>query len=809
MTTHSINSPHPSPGKWWAHEPYKTLWVLLFFVLATGVMLYPLSIRLADHVPDWGDPLEYTWTLAWGGQTLIADPLKLYDANIFYPYPNSLAFSESQIASAVTGLPLLLATGNPILAYNFVFLAAFALAGFNAYLLAYDLTHSRGGSLIAGFAFAFWAYKFNHLSHINLITLQWLPLVLFALRRSLARDRIVFPILFGVTFALQALSSWYSALMLVLLAGLYVLYALVFHPSARKVSRLAALSICFGFAVVPIVLIGLPYFQVSRELQFARSLGEAERLSARPLSFLSVAPFNLLYQSLLPKGVGDALFPGALMLVLTLSGLRRKFKFPDRPFWILTIVLFTLIAFGPVFQLTATLKPPSPLYLVLYDFVPGFQGTRAPARFFVVSMLGIALVAANGFGSFTRNLRPTSRAILTVGALGVLAAESIAIPIRLDPIETGASIPQVYAWLGSQPPGNILELPTSVGDVIPITRAMYYSLSHRRSMPVGYASFIPPTQNDFLQTLNAALAAPSPRLTNLLTEFGVRYLILNRDAQDAAKLEPALAQVPAFQLAYRDESNLVYRIDTVPPPHPLQFGCLAPAFAAPNSPYTLYLTVQHTRRYPIVNSELESLAFAVEWRDQTGKPIIQTQTLRLPYVLPERPSGVPVQVTAPPQPGTYVLTCTLGDRQLEQAQSVHVVPKFQSNDGSPLLELLDAKFIQDDVHRGSEIIGTLYWRRRAEVRAPVSMLVQLVAEDGSVISEIKREPVLYTYPVRLWRDDELVADSYALPVPADAADGNYHVEVRAVDTGTGDPMPFRSPLGETGIQFATPAFPIR
>lgn len=788
----------------------QTAAVLGLFVLLTAVLLFPLSVRFWDHLPDWGDPLENIWVLASAGRALVTDPLNLYHANIFYPYPNALAFSESQAASAVTALPIWLATDNPVLAYNFVFLAAFVLSAFNTYLLAYDLTQSRGGAILAGAAFAFWAYKFNHLSHINLVTLQWLPLAIFALRRSLIQDRAVFAVLFAVTLVLQCLSSWYAALMTMLVVGAYLGYFFIFRRSQTNRRRVIQFGVALGLALLPIALIALPYFRVSREMHFVRGLAEAERFSARPLSFLSVAPFNWLYHDLLPVAVGEALFPGIIVLLCAALGLRKRFPFPDRAFWIGAILFFGLVAFGPVFQLGAGVEIPSPLYRILYEIVPGLQGTRAPARFFVIGLLGLGLLAANGFGSVARKLPARGRTLASAVAVALLCVESLALPIRTIAIETNAQIPAVYQWLKGQPEGNVIELPVRVGDIEPITRAMYFSIFHGRAMPLGYASFIPPTQNDFLNTLQAALEAPSPRLYNLLREFGVRYVIVNQKHQGAEAVNSALAQLREFEMVYQDATQQVYRVNAQAPAHPLKLGCLVPAYASPDAPVLLYLTAQHTRRYPIVNKDLSAHTVELVWNDGTNEPFEHKATVHLPHVLRERVEGVPIQVAAPGQSGEYRVSCMLdGNRAAAQEFSVKVSPGYKPIGTPPLLELVKLDYALPESGAGGDILTTAYWRRRGEVREPIAMQLQLVAEDGTVIAKVKRPPVLYTYPVRLWRDDELVADKVALPIPADTPPGRYRIVIRAINENTETAVPVRDPNGASATEFSGEVFEIQ
>ena len=67
---------------------------LLLFVVLSLVLTYPLPFHLADAVEDRQDALLNVWITAWDGHQLLSDPLHLFDANIFHPYPRTLAYSE-------------------------------------------------------------------------------------------------------------------------------------------------------------------------------------------------------------------------------------------------------------------------------------------------------------------------------------------------------------------------------------------------------------------------------------------------------------------------------------------------------------------------------------------------------------------------------------------------------------------------------------------------------------------------------------------------------------------------------------------
>jgi len=83
---------------------------LLLFTALTAIMTYPQVLHMTDGVHDDGDPLMVSWVLAWVAHQLARAPAHLFDANIFYPERNTLAYSETLI---VPGLVLLTSCGKP------------------------------------------------------------------------------------------------------------------------------------------------------------------------------------------------------------------------------------------------------------------------------------------------------------------------------------------------------------------------------------------------------------------------------------------------------------------------------------------------------------------------------------------------------------------------------------------------------------------------------------------------------------------------------------------------------------------------
>ena len=168
--------------------------ILLAYTLLTLLLTWPLPLHLTTAVPnDIGDPLLNAWILAWDAHALLTNPLNLFNANSYYPLPNTLAFSEHLLSTALLALPLQVFSREPVLAYNLSLLLTFPLSAFGMYLLTLRwLGRSPGGraaAFLAGAIFAFAPYRFAAIAHLQLLTVQWLPLALLYLDKILAAPR--------------------------------------------------------------------------------------------------------------------------------------------------------------------------------------------------------------------------------------------------------------------------------------------------------------------------------------------------------------------------------------------------------------------------------------------------------------------------------------------------------------------------------------------------------------------------------------------------------------------------------------------
>ena len=153
----------------------------LFAALAIG-HTWPLAAGLTSWSRlDNADTALNAWILAWVAHQLAVDPRHLFDANIFFPEPRTLAFSEHMVVQGLMGVPLFALGWSAITVYNVLVLIGFTLSGVAMAAVVERWTGSRRAGVIAGLAYAFNAHTLVRFGHMQALHVQFLPLALAAL----------------------------------------------------------------------------------------------------------------------------------------------------------------------------------------------------------------------------------------------------------------------------------------------------------------------------------------------------------------------------------------------------------------------------------------------------------------------------------------------------------------------------------------------------------------------------------------------------------------------------------------------------
>src|SRR4051794_38343491 len=137
-------------------------------VLLAVLHTWPLARHPGRYsLNDNADAQLNEWILAWVAHQLPRDPLHLFEANIFFPAHDALAFSEPLIVPALLGAPLAWAGASPVLVYNLVLITGFALTAFATFALVERWTGHWTAGLLAGSAFAFNTHTLTRLAHMQ------------------------------------------------------------------------------------------------------------------------------------------------------------------------------------------------------------------------------------------------------------------------------------------------------------------------------------------------------------------------------------------------------------------------------------------------------------------------------------------------------------------------------------------------------------------------------------------------------------------------------------------------------------------
>jgi len=321
--------------KYW----FKQAAVLLFLGLSAFVQLLPLSLHPADSLNDAWDCLLNTWILGWDQHQLGRNPLHLYEANIFYPHPQTLSYSETLLPLALLSWPVAALTKNPILAYNFAFFLSCLLNGYAMFLLVKHLTGRYLTGLAAGLIFAFSATLMQQITHLQLVAAWFIPLALLQLHRFFESRRWRHSILFALFLLLQALTCVYYGLFF--LSLLPIILAVMLLLNRKKVNpgfllRLGAPLLAAGLALLAY---SLPFLSLFRNYDFQRGLEYGADLQ----NYLAVPPHNVLLGKLLsPLGSYEYfLFPGlAAVLLAAIWAAAKIYRFQEMPRWLKRTGLF-------------------------------------------------------------------------------------------------------------------------------------------------------------------------------------------------------------------------------------------------------------------------------------------------------------------------------------------------------------------------------------------------------------------------------------------------------------------------------------
>jgi hypothetical protein len=498
---------------------------LLAVVLALALH-WPLPLHLGrDIAQDLGDPLVQAWQVAWDGHALAHQPLRLFQANQFWPLHDSLAFSDALVGYAPAGL---IGSGvhAAVARYDVLFLFAYALCFAGAWLLARELGAGRAGAAVAGAAFAFAPWRLEQEGHLHVISSGGIALAAFLLLRGYRRASP------GAIAAGWLVAAWQLSLgftlglpLAYLLAAATIAVALGWwrrgHPAVARRVLVASAAGMLCFAIVAVAL-ARPYMRVLHDHPEARrTLTEVAAFSGSPKKLLAASEDSRVWGaatapirdtlSFVPE---QTLFPGLAIVALALLGLRAG-TLPRRARIGLGVgaLAAAILSLGLSTGSWGWLYP----YRWLYEVLPGWQGIRVPGRLHTFTTLGLALLAAGGADAVAARVRARG---------GALAAAACAVALCAVVLAEGWGFAD-HPTVPHAPPGQraaaqpALHLPMDATDN---RRYVLWSTDGFPRLVNGRASFIP---RQYAALMRAVAGFPDARSVRYLRRLGVRSVTVH------------------------------------------------------------------------------------------------------------------------------------------------------------------------------------------------------------------------------------------------------------------------------------------
>jgi hypothetical protein len=255
--------------------------------------------------------------------------------------------------------------------------------------------------------------------------------------------------------------------------------------------------------------------------------------------------------------LGDAtqlLFRGGIAYALALwlsPALRARAAafMRSRGFFVLALAAAMWLSLGPSPQVLGRQLDLASPYRFLWNHVPGFEGLRVPARFAMIVVLMLAVLASFGAAVLVPARQSAEReggrrryglvllAVLAAAFLFEAGASPFTVngmsPIRgfhmpSARLERPARASEVYKAVNGLPADTVLaDLPLGQPDYD--LRAMYYSIDRWRPLLNGYSGFFPLHYGRAIVALNEIPRHPDVSL-GMLRQLGVTHVIVHEDA---------------------------------------------------------------------------------------------------------------------------------------------------------------------------------------------------------------------------------------------------------------------------------------
>lgn len=534
---------------------------IMFF--ATVVFFWPLIMNIANY-SEGGDAMFNAWTLARDQHCILRQDCPQYaNANIYFPHKDTMYYSETQLSAGFLTLPLYFINDNPIFSYNILTILSFFFGGWFMYLLAKRL--SKGSelySVLAGLVFAFAPFKMAAISHLQNISIFYLPLAVLLILMYAEKPARKYLYWLFVVLSLQFLASWYQMVFVLITLG--VLLGGMLVSRLVKPKQIGLISLAVVLAALTTAPLAKGYIHFSKTSQATFDIRQQITFSSSLADYAKPNNGTLIgkvYYHLRPHAQVNSFNPDSFsyhgfvlyavaIWLLVIVYRRRKGGAENKARYRLVLIFIAMgivgfvMSLGPVLKLKGDfsyadladgfkLVIPLP-YLLVDKFLPQLSFIRAIGRASVILLFALCCMLAL-FPAYAKNeaFYKARRRLIGIVIAGLVLIELM--PLHLAPINHMSysfeyDTPKVYEFIKQDKSiDNIVILSADKdypGATIPIARAeqIMWSGYYNRNIFNGYSGYTPPEYFSQYDDFVDFHADDIPKMKAL----GLRYIVVDK-----------------------------------------------------------------------------------------------------------------------------------------------------------------------------------------------------------------------------------------------------------------------------------------
>lgn len=438
-------------------------------------------------------------------------------------------------------------------AVNFAVLFSFIFGGVTMFWFIQKLYGKYWVSVVAGGLFTFSSYHFAHaLGHLQLVSLEFIPLFLLAFWTLLEKLRYHFAVLAAGSLFLVLLCDYYYFFWSVMVGGMWFLWKLykkelkLDKPTIKVLSVFAVLS---GALAGPLV-VGLLRLNKHDPLT---GFHDPTQFALDPLTV--IIPGGSWYWSTLtdwhwlqlPYTAEMSVFFGYALLAVVLTVFyktffakgKKKLKTPSwLNFWWIVLFVFGIFSLGPRPTTFGKTLHDLPLPYALFEKIfPTLKISGMPVRWILIVLIAAIVIAS--FWLSKLNLKVKKHQIL-FGAF-ILVSFIDLWPFRL-PLTSPIVHSQAYvSHLKDLPYGAVLDNGARTD-----SEQLFHQTIHHKPIAFGYVSRLPKSVEE--KDFHIFAALEEGRYDQLCSVYRLRYITM-----------PVERPIPTtFPAIYNDGQTLIY-----------------------------------------------------------------------------------------------------------------------------------------------------------------------------------------------------------------------------------------------------------